>query len=111
MKKITFLTVLLALVFCKTNAQSTDQTILPVTFENKKLEATIVCLDAIENPNKYNEFAKSFIADPTFPKVANSHDELSKEINLWLINHPLIVDQIVIERKKAHDKLYGYRPY
>jgi hypothetical protein len=111
MKKNIFLLALATLFWGALSAQSTDQTTLTITKEQQRLEATIICLDAIEAPTKYNEFAKPFITKSTFPKANNSHDELKKDINDWLVEHPSEVNKILAERKKAHDILYGPRPY
>ena len=94
-------------------AQSPDQTTAPITKEQYRFEATIICLDAIEAPTKYNEFAKQFINQPSFPKEkkADSSDELKTQIDTWLKAHPSVVNQVLTERKKAHDILYGPRPY
>ena len=104
---------LLATICCKVNAQSTDQVTHNVTFEEKKLEALVICMDAIEVPTKYNEFATQFINSPSFPKkeTSESQNEYKAKIDQWLKDNPTIVDEIMTERKKAHDKLYGPRPY
>ena len=94
-------------------SQSTDQTTLPITEEQNRMEATIICLDAVEAPTKFNAFAKQFINKPTFPKrkTDSTQKDYKKEIDKWLIAHPAITNQILVERKKAHDILYGPRPY
>jgi hypothetical protein len=113
MTKYSSLIVFLVAFVFSTNAQSTDQITIPITQEDKRLEATIVCLDAVEAPTKYNAFAKPFISNPSFPEVGDNdtREELRIQINNWLIENPIIVDKIVKARKKAHDKLYGHRPY
>jgi hypothetical protein len=113
MKNSIFLTLLLVISGISINAQSTDQNTLPITPEQNRLEATIICIDAIEAPTKYNAFAKQFIDTPSFPQktTAISQDNYRKEINGWLITNPLVVDKILTERKKSHDILYGSRPY
>jgi len=113
MKKYLSLFVVLTLFGININAQSADQTTLPVTHEEKLLEATIICLDAVEAPTIYNGFAKQFINIPSFPKKEKSisENEYKTKIKSWLLSNPLNIDKIVIARKKAHDQLYGYRPY
>lgn len=114
MKRSIFLIALLALIGNNNiYAQSADQNTSSATPEQNRLEATIICLDAVEAPTKYNAFAKQFIDTPSFPKKTTtiSQDGYRKEINDWLIANPLVVDKILTERKKAHDILYGPRPY
>lgn len=94
------------------NAQNADAVSLEITIEEKLLEATIICLDAIEVPTENNEFAKQFITNPSFPqKQNNSELEFKILITNWLKENPLYLDEIIIARKKAHDKIYGLRPY
>ncbi|MDF1673981.1 MAG: hypothetical protein P1U41_10770 [Vicingaceae bacterium] len=98
------------------NAQSDNQTHnseLKITEDGKRLEATIICLDAIESPTKYNTFAKQFISHPNFPQKTKliTSEKLRENINNYFINHPNLIDKVRLERKKAHDKLYGKRPY
>jgi len=113
MKKSIFLIVLLTLIGGHIYAQSTDQTKLPVTEQQNRLEATVICLDAVEAPTKFNAFAKQFINKPSFPKrkTDSTQKDYKKEIDEWLIEHPSEVTKILTERKKAHDILYGPRPY
>ncbi|MBL4592714.1 MAG: hypothetical protein JKX68_02740 [Flavobacteriales bacterium] len=113
MKKSIFLLILLTIIGNGIYAQSADQNSSTATPEQNRLEATIICLDAIEAPTKYNAFAKQFIDAPSLPKKTNtiSQDGYRKEINDWLISNPLMVGKILTERKKAHDILYGPRPY
>ena len=63
MKKIYFLGIL-SLIFSATAFSQSDNVQNPITDEERLLEATIVCLDALEAPTKYNEFAKPFISMP-----------------------------------------------
>jgi len=112
MKFRLFLISIFMLFYHYNNAQSADAVTLEITIEHKLLEATIICLDAVETPTIYNEFAKSFIEKPSFPqKNVNSELEFKILITNWLKENPLYLDEILIERKKAHDKLYGSRPY
>lgn len=94
-------------------AQSSDQNTSPASTEQNRFEAIIICLDAVEAPTKYNAFAKAFINQPSFPKKTNniSQEDFKTEIKVWLISNPAITDKILVARKKAHDKLYGPRPY
>lgn len=97
-------------------SQSTDdsnQKELKITEEGKLLEATVICLDAIESPTKYNSFANNIITLEGFPKKVayNKSEDLKQAINNWFIENPIYIDKIRTERKKAHDKLYGKRPY
>ena len=103
----------MALIGGNAYSQSTDQTTLPVTQEQNRMEATIICLDAIEAPTKFNAFVKQFINKPSFPKkkTASSQNDYKKEIDILLIANPSMTNQILVERKKAHDILYGTRPH
>ena len=105
--------VVMTLVGINSYAQSTDQAALPITTEQTRMEATIICLDAIEAPTKYNAFVKQFIDIPSFPKKTtnSSQNNYKKEIDAWLVTNPTLVNEILIERKKAHDILYGPRPH
>ena len=113
MKKYIFLLAILALVWNVAICQTTDKISSEYTADEKLLDATIICLDAVEAPTKYNEFAKQYINKPAFPKASSSvsHDELQKNISDWLETQPKLIENILTERKKAHDKLYGARPY
>lgn len=116
MKKIVFLMILVALFGASTYAQSDNQPNNPeleITEDGKRLEATIICLDAIEAPTKYNAFAKQFITLPNFPQKTPtlSSENLRKNIDQYFKDHPELIDKVRDERKKAHDKLYGPRPY
>lgn len=112
MKFRLFLISIFMLFYHYNNAQSADAVTLEITIEHKLLEATIICLDAVEAPTIYNEFAKPFIENPSFPQK-NVHSELEFRnlITAWLKKNLLLVDEILVERKKAHDKIYGSRPY
>ena len=111
MKNILIIIALLALVVTNSSAQSSDQGNTSYTQTEKLLDATIICLDAAEAPTKYNEFAKQFINVPTFPIKQTTQENFQKDINDWLVANPLQIEKILIERKKAHDILYGPRPY
>ncbi|MDF1673979.1 MAG: hypothetical protein P1U41_10760 [Vicingaceae bacterium] len=116
MNKNLLLTILLIIFGLSSYAQSDNQTGNPelqITEEGKRLEATLICLDALEAPTKYNEFAKQFITLPNFPQksLSLSSEDLRKNINQYFINHPKMIDNVRDERKKAHDKIYGSRPY
>lgn len=108
---------LLALIFSglafsqSDNVQNNPE--LEITLEGKRLEATLICLDALEAPTEYNEFANQFISLPNFPQKSStlSSQQLKENINDYFINHPELVDIVRSERKKAHDILYGTRPY
>lgn len=113
MKKSIFLILILFISGLSLSAQSSDQNTAPATPEQNRFEATIICLDAVEAPTKYNAFAKQFINTPSFPKKTahTLQDDFKKNINEWLIENPSMVNKILTERKKAHDILYGPRPY
>lgn len=117
MRNILFLIVFSSLLGnINLQAQSDNQTNNPeleISDDGKRLEATIICLDAIEVPTKYNEFAKQFISLPNFPQKTKliTSEELKKNINDYFVNHPNLIDRVRLERKEAHDKLYGKRPY
>jgi len=113
MKKPTLLIALLALIGNSFYAQTDNQNTSPATVKSNRMEAVIICLDAIEAPTKFNAFTKKFIKTSSFPikSTINSQDDFKDKINDWLISNPTIVDKILIERKKAHDILYGPRPH
>ena len=113
MKKSIFLLALLAFVGKGLYAQSSDQNTSEATPEQNRFEATVICIDAVEAPTKYNAFAKEFINIPSFPKKTkeNPKDAFKKAINAWLLANPTMAKKILMARKKAHDKLYGPRPY
>ena len=115
MSRILLLTTLLLAFGLSTNAQSDNQTNNPelqITEEGKRLEATIICLDAIDAPTKYNAFAQQFITLPNFPQksVGLSSQALKENIYKYFKSHPNLIDKVRSERKKAHDILYGVRP-
>ena len=97
------------------NAQSSADQVSSSTYTQaeKLWDATIICWDAAEAPTKYNEFAKQFINAPTFPvkKTAAKEIEFQNEIKAWLATDPVLIEKVLVERKKAHDILYGPRPY
>ena len=115
MNRILLLTIILLTFGLTTKAQSDNQTGNPelqITEEGKRLEATIICLDAIEAPTKYNAFASPFISLPNFPqKTASlSSQALKENIDKYFKSHSELIDKVRSERKKAHDILYGVRP-
>jgi len=107
---VTILFFQLALIAQTDNENNAE---LKITEAGKRLEATIICLDAIEAPTKYNDFAKSFINLPGFPKKTEfqSTEELKGAIDTWFKKNVLVIDKVRLERKKAHDQLYGKRPF
>ena len=115
MKRILLLSLLLFAFGLNTKAQTDNQLGNPelqITEEGKRLEATIICLDAIEAPTKYNAFATPFITLPNFPqKLATlSSQALKENIDNYFKSHSELIDKVRSERKKAHDILYGVRP-
>jgi len=104
---------LLAFIGSNIYAQSSDQVTSSATPKQNCFEATVICIDAIEAPTKYNAFAKQFIDTPSFPKKSTTitKDDYKKEIESWLIENPTMIEKILTERKKSHDILYGPRPY
>ncbi len=115
MKKSYLLTSLFVVLSVFSYAQSDQQVSnseLTITQDGKRLEATIVCLDALEAPTKYNEFAKQFTSMPNFPKNSSAitNAQLRSSIDTWFKNNPTVIDQVRSEQKKAHDILYGPRP-
>lgn len=113
MKKPTLLIALLALIGNSFYAQSDNQNTSPESPEGNRIEATIICLDAIEAPTIYNAFCEQFIQQKSFPKKTTSISlqDFKNEIENWLISNPENINKILAERKKAHDILYGPRPY
>ena len=114
MKKIIALGFLILLItFSNKSMAQADAIQNNITIEDKLVEVTAICIDAIEAPTVYNEFVIPYISLPDFPKKTPSTtiDSLRKNIYTYLIQHPNLVDKIREERKKAHDKLYGSRQY
>ena len=113
MKKILIALLVLGFYGNSAYAQSADQVTTEYTQSEKLLDATIICLDAVEAPTKYNEFAKQFISAPSFPlkKVTSTREDYQQEISNWLTTNSSIIEKVLVERKKAHDILYGPRPY
>ena len=115
MKKTFFLLVLLALIANVSMAQSdNNKNLTDYTFTEKILDVTIICFDAIESPTKYNSFAKEFISVASFPKRKNGEtdDEYKGIIAKYIAKLPISeIEKILSKRKKAHDILYGPRPY
>ena len=113
MKNFLALILLLTLSVSSIYAQTSDQVNSEYTQTQKLLDATIICLDAAEAPTKYNEFAKQFIATPTFPikAISSTREDYQKEISNWLATNSSLIEKILTERKKAHDILYGPRQY
>mgnify|MGYP001186463952 CR=1 FL=1 len=114
MKRLTLLGFLILFIALsnKSIAQS-DAIQNDITIEDKLVEVTAICIDAIEAPTVYNEFVTPYISAPDFPKKTPSTTivDLRKNIYNYLAQHPNLVDKIREERKKAHDKLYGPRKY
>lgn len=115
MERILLLTLLLFVFGLNTKAQADNQSGNPelqITQEGKCLEATIICLDAIEAPTKYNAFANQFITLLNFPKKSSdlTRQELKEKINQYFKSHSDLIDKVRSERKKSHDILYGVRP-
>lgn len=114
MKRITLLGVLILLIILSNKSiAQTDAIQNNITTEDKLVEVTAICMDAIEAPTVYNEFVTPYISLPDFPKKIPSLTivDLRKKIYNYLVQHPSLVDKIREERKKAHDKLYGSRQY
>lgn len=97
------------------NAQSAADQVSSSTYTQaeKLWDATIICWDAAEAPTKHNAFAKQFINASSFPvkKASAKEKEFQNEIKTWLSANPSLIDKVLVERKKAHDILYGPRPY
>lgn len=116
MQKTLLLLLLLTFIGSFSYAQSDNQSNNPeleITEKGKRLEATIACLDRLEAPTKYNVFAEQFVTLPNFPKKNSSvkSEELKNKIDSFFKEHPSLIDEVRNARKKAHDKLYGPRPY
>lgn len=115
MERILLISLLLLAFGLNTKAQSDNESGNPelqITEEGKRLEATIICLDAIEAPTKYNAFANQFIILPNFPQNSQnlSSQSLKEQIDKYFKSNPELIDKIRAERKKAHDILYGVKP-
>ncbi len=107
---------LLALIGNVTFSQTTDPAnaqLSEYTTQEKLLDATIMCLDALLAPTKHNEWAKPFLAQDGFPQnvPGSSEEGLKQAILDWFKARPAVLENVLVERKKAHDKLYGTRPY
>lgn len=114
MRRVTLLGVLILFITLSNKSiAQTDAVQNNITTEDKLVEVTAICLDAIEAPTVYNEFVTPIISLPDFPKKTPSITivDLRKNIYNYLVQHPNLVDKIREERKIAHDKLYGPRQY
>lgn len=118
MKKFYLSFVLLAFISSAIKAQSAAdadavKNNLTVSVEYKLVEATAICLDAINSPTEYNAYVTPFITTEGFPKKTTnvSPEELKQNIFEYLKARQEVVENILKERKKAHDQLYGVRPY
>jgi hypothetical protein len=113
MRKILTTMVLTLLTVGAAYSQSTDQNPSVITQEEKRLEATIYCVDVQMEVAPHNEFALQFVSLPDFPRKSAelSKKELHVLVDEYFQNHPDLIDKVRAERKKAHDKLYGPRPY
>lgn len=117
MKKFLLIFALLALGISYANAQSDNVPStypeLEITEDQKRLEATIYCVDYLIEPAPHCEFAKQFVALPGFPQQLNGETkaELTIRVDNYFQTKPELVDKVRKERKLAHDKLYGPRPY
>lgn len=114
MKRVTLLGVLALLITLSNKSiAQTDAIQNNITTEDKLVEVTAICLDAIEAPTIYNEYVIPYISIPDFPKKTPSIiiSDLRKNIYNYLAQHPNLIDKIREDRKKAHDKLYGPRQY
>lgn len=116
MKKGYLLLVFIALIGGVANAQTSDNNNAindkQLTEEYELTEATAICMDAIYSPTKYNEYIKPFINSNSFPQktMSVSKEDFKKLVFAYLKKQPVVVKNILSERKKAHKKLYGTRP-
>lgn len=117
MKKFLLFIALLALgtSYCSAqsdNVQPTDPE-LTITEDQKRLEATVYCVDYLLQPASHNEFAKQFVGLPGFPQNIDGEtkETLHIRVDNYFQTHTELIDKVRAERKKAHDKLYGPRPY
>ena len=117
MKKTLLICALLALGISSATAQSDNVPAgypeLEITESQKRLEATVYCVDYLVEPAPHCEFAKEFVLLPGFPQLLDgeSKKELFVRVDLYFQTRPELVDKVRKERKIAHDKLYGPRPY
>ena len=86
---------------------------LTITEDQKRLEATVYCVDIQMEVAPHNEFARQFVSLPGFPQNSPTltKEQLHTLVDQYFKDHAELVDQVRAERKKAHDKLYGHRPY
>lgn len=108
---------LLASIASMSNAQSdnvqANHPELTITENQKRLEATVYCVDVQMEVAPHNEFALQFISLPNFPQKTSliTKEQLHVLIDKYFQEHPDVVDKVRTARKEAHDKLYGARPY
>lgn len=116
MRKLLLFTFIIGAISGTSFAQSdinANKDELIITEKGKILEATIICLDFIEAPTKYNKFAQPFISLPSFPQKEDykNKETLRLVIEEWFKSHPEQTEAIRKKRKAEHDKLYGERPF
>lgn len=117
MKKLLLFLAFVALGVTYSNAQSDNVPAgypeLEITEDQKRLEATIYCVDYLVEPAPHCEFAKEFVVLPGFPQLLDGETkaELHIRVDNYFQTRPDLVDKVRKERKLAHDKLYGPRPY
>ena len=106
---ITLMTLTGSFAFGQSNSNSTtDVPVSTIDHNARLLEAIAIINDAITAPTKYNEYVTPFMDKKSFPKDSENFDS---DLKQWFLTNPEILEELFIERKKAHTKLYGPRPY
>ena len=116
MKNILILTLIISCFCGCLQAQSFEQTApsdldTPVqTVDAQVLELIAVFNDAIDFPTKYNEYVIPIMQEATFPVKQNlSKQEYDTQLEKWINENPLKIEEFKVVRQKAHDELYGPR--
>ena len=92
------------------NNTSTDAQVIELSDNSKRLELIAIFNDAIDAPTEYNEYVIIYLEEATFPSKNNqSQKEYDLELNGWISENPSKVEQLLADRKEAHDQLYGPR--
>jgi len=88
---------------------STDQ-VAVVSKKAQLLELVAIFNDAIDVPTKYNEYVKPYLNMNGFPQKGEaSKTEYDESVMNWINSNSETIEQLYIDRQKAHDELYGPR--
>lgn len=118
--KIYFTTLLLSLVspfwICaqelneEKNASQSDAQIAVISTEVQLHELIAIFKDAIKAPTKYNAYVQPYLEMSGFPQKGEaSKSEFDTMLTDWINSNSQEIEQLIIDRQKAHDELYGPR--